>query len=481
MRRRWVALATGAALVLGACTSPTSETADRPTDQLTDLPDPADPAYDAALSEPVEDSVYPEVGDPGVDALHYDLDLTWDPDSRVLTGDEELVLRATEDDDFFQLDLAGELEVSAVTVDGREVDHEHRGKDLVVQAPVAADQRYTVRIRYAGEPGPVEAPTTRGDFAGLGWTVGDDGSVWTMQEPWGAYTWYAVNDQPADEALYDFTLRVADPMVGVANGELVSRESVEGTTVTEWSLTEPAASYVITVAFDDYVMTEQRAASGVPVSIWLPREGAARWSWLQQSTVDALDWAEQLLGAYPFDTLGFVFVDAQSGMETQTMVTLGLTEFTTSPPVQVHEVVHHWWGNQVTPEDWRDLWISEGMTTYLQKVWESEHGGPSLARSMAQIRTDAAAMREEAGPPGAYDQDAFAERNVYYLPALMWHQVRRRLGDELFFRLVREFPAAHDNENLGTEELVAWWERKSGEDLAGLVRRHLYAEQQPAR
>ena len=34
------------------------------------------------VSEPVEDTVYPDVGDPGVDALHYELDLTWDPARR---------------------------------------------------------------------------------------------------------------------------------------------------------------------------------------------------------------------------------------------------------------------------------------------------------------------------------------------------------------------------------------------------------------
>ncbi len=38
-----------------------------------------DPALDAAVSSPVEDDVYPEVGDPGVDALHYGLDLHWSP------------------------------------------------------------------------------------------------------------------------------------------------------------------------------------------------------------------------------------------------------------------------------------------------------------------------------------------------------------------------------------------------------------------
>ena len=42
-------------------------------------PDADDPALDPALSEPVEDSVYPDVGDPSVDSLHYDLDLAWTP------------------------------------------------------------------------------------------------------------------------------------------------------------------------------------------------------------------------------------------------------------------------------------------------------------------------------------------------------------------------------------------------------------------
>ena len=30
-----------------------------------------------------------------------------------------------------------------------------------------------------------------------------------MQEPYGAYSWYAVNDQPSDKALYSFRITVA--------------------------------------------------------------------------------------------------------------------------------------------------------------------------------------------------------------------------------------------------------------------------------
>ena len=127
----------------------------------------------------------------------------------------------------------------------------------MVKAPVVEDERYVLEIRYDGTPRSVAAPTTRKDAALVGWTTMSDGSTWTMQEPFGAYSWYAVNDHPSDKALYDFTLRVANPMVGVANGELESRERVDGQTVTEWHLAEPAASYLVTVAFGDFVTADR--------------------------------------------------------------------------------------------------------------------------------------------------------------------------------------------------------------------------------
>ena len=51
------------------------------------------------VSTPVEDRVYPDVGDPGVDALHYDLDLDWTPATRTLDGRRDADFRATADAD----------------------------------------------------------------------------------------------------------------------------------------------------------------------------------------------------------------------------------------------------------------------------------------------------------------------------------------------------------------------------------------------
>lgn len=473
MRAAAVALLTVAALAAG-CSDDTDPTVVEPVDTPTATttgtttdpsPEPADDPLDIALSEPVEDSVYPDVGDPGVDALHYDLELTWAPATDRLTGHEVLTFRATTDADSFQLDFSEVLAVSdGLTVDGDEVSFEQRGKDLVVDHPVVADQRYVLDLRYQGTPEPVDSPTTRSDFVeGVGFTIDDQHQTWTMQEPYGAFTWYAVNDQPADKALYDFTLDTTDPFVGVANGEQVDDESTGGARRTTYHLAEPASSYLVTVAFGDYEKTDDTGPRGLPITYWTPR-GQQPNAGLR-SAPDAIVWLEQHLGPYPFDTAGFVLVDSQSGMETQTMITLGDDPRATSASVVLHELAHQWYGDQVSPDDWRDVWMNEGMATYLEQMWNAEQQGVPFDDWMAQLVDQEAEYRAESGPPGAYDPDEFAQSNVYYSGAFLWHELRHRVGDDVFFDAVRGWPTSQDNQSSDRETLLAYLEEQTGEDL----------------
>ena len=90
----------------------------------------------------------------------------------------------------------------------------------MLRAPIEEDQRYELGLDYVGTPEPAPAPTTRSDFSTTGFTVTRKGEVWTMQEPYGAYTWYPVNDQPSDKALYDITVHAPAEWTGISNGEL---------------------------------------------------------------------------------------------------------------------------------------------------------------------------------------------------------------------------------------------------------------------
>jgi len=439
---------------------------------------PGDPLA-VAVSEPREDSVYPEVGDPGVDALHYDLDLSWDPDARRLSATEVLTFRATTTAETFRLDLGEPLEVARAEVDGDPVRTTREGKDIVVAAPVEAEQRYELELAFAGTPEPVTAPTARGDFSTIGWQTMPSGETWTMQEPYGAYSWYAVNDQPSDKALYDVAVEVPSPWVGVSNGELLSRTEEGGTTRTEWRLDQPAAAYLVTVATGELETTEDTSAGGTPITYWTPPDLPARQLRNLRVAPEALGWLEDRLGPYPYSTLGFVVVDSDSGMETQTMITLGDTAYTTSEPVVLHELAHHWYGDQVTPADWSEVWMNEGMATYLQLVWESKNDGRPLEAVMGEIAAGDQASRRYAGPPADFDADKFGDNNIYYLPALMWHELRADLGDEKFWAMVRAWPAERDDVSTDREDYFAWLEEETGEELSAFLGAWLLGEKTP--
>jgi aminopeptidase N len=449
-------------------------------DAGADHPDQGSVTGELAVAEslPREDSYYPAVGDPSVDSLHHDLDLDWDPQQRLLSATDVLTFRATADAEEFQLDLGEALDVESTTVDGAEVDHEHDGKDLVVSAPVEEDEIYELEVVYGGTPEPVEAPTTRVDFSTSGWTITDTGEVWTMQEPYGAFTWYPVNDQPADKALYDFTIRVPAPWTGIANGELTSAEEVDGQKVTTFHADEPMSSYLTTIAIGDYASEQHETASGVPITLWVPKDKPHAVQRVRFAR-EALEWCEEKLGPYPFSTAGIVVTDSMSGMETQTMITLGDNDYVLAEPVIVHELVHQWYGDQTSPTDWRDMWMNEGMAMYLEKVWESESGGRSLEAAMDEYAAADAILRAEHGPPGAYDPTMFGKGSVYYIPARMWHELRQQIGDDAFWEMVRAWPSVDPDGSSNRDDYLPWIEEQTGAELSDLFDGWLFAKRSP--
>jgi aminopeptidase N len=474
------ALALALPLMLAGCGSSSSDAGHPAPAVAGSAADRGTSAYDAALSTPAEDTLYPDVGQPGVDALHYDLDLSWDAKHETLTGNETLLFRATTTSSQLQLDLARQLSVSHVWLDGASVTFDHPAKDLVVHAAVSSGDRHVLQLSYSGVPEPVVAPTDRGDFTTTGWTTTADGSVWTMQEPYGAYSWYAVDDHPSDKAFYDFTIDAPGLMVGVANGELRSRKSAGGRTVTRWRMPEPAASYLVTIAIGHYTETKDTGPHGLPITYWTPADQPGLVKGLRY-TPQAIAYLESKAGRYPFPTLGVLLVPSLSAMETQSMVTLGIGDYTLSRDVLVHELAHQWYGDDVTPNDWSDLWMSEGMATYLAEVnWSSDHTAYSQRSILQGFAARAGWIRRMWGPPAAYHAESFGEGSVYFIPALMWDTIRQRLGDDEFWRLVAAWPHAHRFTSQGRDVMAAWWSRKSGRDLKPLFDRWLLGPAEPA-
>jgi aminopeptidase N len=475
---RWLAGTLGVVLLTGglaACNQDDTPSAQRSSTEAPQSPTTSalssgsDDTFDEAESAPRQDPVYPRVGNPVVDALHYGLTLDWSGSAGVLTGTEELTFRAAQNSTAIPLDFSNAFKLSRVALDGEDVDFQQRGADLVIKTSVQKDEEHVLTLEYAGTPRPAPAPTTRGDFSLVGWQSDkDNGTSYTMQEPYGAFTWYAVNDQPSDKAFYDITVTTPQDLTAVANGTLESDRTSNGKRTTRWHLDSPAASYLVTVATGRYTHLEAESKSGVPLQVWAPPDNETLNDRLVRMLRKAVDWDEAHLGPLPFDSLGLVVVDMNSAMETQTMLTLGNSDYTLSAPVITHESVHQWYGDSVSPKDWRDVWMNEGMTMYLQWCFEADSspkGITTIGSIVADNTRNLDALVRQGGPPADYDPSGFGLSNIYVVPAVMWHRLRLELGDEEFWRLVRQWPQDHHWSNADYAEITSWWSRKTGLDL----------------
>jgi hypothetical protein len=123
----------------------------------------------------VGDDYYPTYGNGGYDVGHYDLDVTYVPDTDVLAGHATITARATQNLSRFNLDLVG-LTVDAVRVDGRAAGWSRSGDELTVRPRkgLRDGHRFTVDVRYHGVP---ETFTIPGTTFEAGFMHTDDGAM----------------------------------------------------------------------------------------------------------------------------------------------------------------------------------------------------------------------------------------------------------------------------------------------------------------
>jgi aminopeptidase N len=435
-------------------------------------PGPTAPSSTDGWSQPTADPVYPQRGDANIDVGAYRLVMNWAPDDRILTGSAELSIRAARATNEARLDLAGDLTVDQVTVDGRPATATEQGDKLIVATgrSLAVGDRFTVTVRYHGTPQPASFPGTRTDVDGVGAHVGTDGAIWALSEPYGAYTWFPGSDQPSDKALLDVDLTVPAGWAGVSSGRLTGETTgPAGTRTFHWHQAEPIATYLVAFAVDRFDRIDETGPRGLPVTYWVRPADRSAMEPLLRRVPDALAWLSARLGPYPFSTAGVVIVPDASGLETQSMVTLGPIHGKDAVPVLVHELSHQWFGDTVTPRTWRDMWLNEGFATYVQMLYTVDKLGGDRTDTVRGWRAADAEWRRRAGPPAHYDPTEFAARNVYNGPALMLDRIRARIGDARFAALLRDWPQQHRNSNQDRAGFTAWLNGYAGQDLTALV------------
>ena len=460
--RRPVLLVT-AMLALAGCTSSSASPLFRPSPGVS----PVSPSGAPGESDPVADPIYPDYGNPAVDVLHYGLDLSWD--TKTFTGQATISLRAVKAVTAIALDFSPAYTVDGATLDGKPVTATIRNSDLTVPATLAADAKATLVVKYHGVPAPVPMPSHRSDVEPLGLTVTAGGLLWTMQEPYGASTWYPANDQPSDKALYDIAITVPPGWAGVASG---TPDGQSGNTF-RYTSTDPVAAYLTTLAVGQFTKETATGPHGIPLTYWYRKGVDDKIMAVVRRSPSYLQWLESRFGPYPFPSAGVVMVPSASGMETQQMVTLGeqiaIDRSDTVDALLLHEYAHQWFGDAVTPATWTDLWLNEGFADYAQWLYTNEQQQVSQADWERRFRPRDQSARGRYGPPGRPSADSFGESNVYVGPALMLEQIRKRIGNGPFFALARDWVQQHRGTTQSRRSFIAYVNAHTGQDLTALI------------
>jgi aminopeptidase N len=409
------------------------------------------------------DSYLPEHGNGGYRAIHYDLDLGYRIDSNRLDG--KATIRAVSGHPLsrFSLDLAG-FRVGQVLVDGAAARFTRERHKLHVRPAraIASDVEFRVEVRYAGRPKPVS-----GRWGDIGWDELTDG-VLVASQPVGAPSWFPCNDRPDDKASYRIAVTAATPYTVIATGGLAARRRGASTTAWVYDLPEPTPAYLVSIQIGRYERVVL-APGGPPQRAALPARLRGQFAHDFGRHGAMMQALQRFFGPYPFGEYAVVVTDDEldDPIEAQGMSIFGANHVDgrrTHERLVAHELAHQWFGNSLTVADWRHIWLNEGFATYAEWLWSGASGGPpaaELARTWhARLAERPATLR--VADPGVARM--FDER-LYKRGALTLHALRRLLGDERFFSMLRAWVAEHRHGTVTTPEFTALAERYAGRSL----------------
>ncbi|MFE9999057.1 M1 family metallopeptidase [Streptomyces avermitilis] len=427
----------------------------------------------------IGDSYFPQLGNGGYDARHYDLDVAYNPDTDRLDGRTTLTARATQRLSSFDLDLQ-KLDVTKVEVNGRRAEFTREGDEVRVtpRGALPKGRTFRVTVTYGGVPQPLGGPIIFG--SDYGWMKTADG-VFVVCEPNAASTWFPSSDHPADKATYDIRIKAPKGLKGISNGRLISTHDRGDTTVTHWRESKPMATYLATATIGKFDVKTGRTPAGTPIYVAIdPVLANSNSVDVYAVTAEATDYWSQIFGPYPFEETGAIVDDMpQAGFSLEVQSKPAYSAVRDESTI-VHELAHQWFGDSVSVDRWKDIWLNEGFATYAQWLW-SEHKGirsahDSFRAGYAARPADAAFWQIKVADP---QRDTMFASAVYQRGAMTLQMLRERIGDTAFFKLLPAWTKLHKYGNAKTDDFIRLAEKISGRQLDDLFQTWLFTTGKP--
>ena len=420
------------------------------------------------------------------DLLFYHLDIRVDPEQKHIRGKNTIRFRMLKDDTRIQLDLDAALTIDKILLGVSPLRFQREFGAVFVEFPetLRTGRVYTIEFYYSGKP------VEKGRFGGIAFRKDPSGHPWinTACEEEGASIWWPNKDQWRDE-VESMRISVSIPhnLVDVSNGKFLAKTDLgDGYTRWDWLVQYPINNYDVSLNIGNYVHFGDRLGD-LPLDFYSLPEDLVKAKKQFAQVRGMLEAYQHYFGEYPFKKDGYKLIEAPySGMEHQSAVTYGnhfangylerdWTGVGISPRfdfIIIHESGHEWFGNSVSAADKSDMWIHEGWTTYLECLFvEYTYGYDDAIRYVNGYK---AKVQNR--------QPIIAERGVnrsppqdqYFKGALFLNTLRSIVNDDKrWWALLRDFYQHFKYQNIMTEDIVEYFNRKLGRNLTPVFYQYL--------
>lgn len=437
-----------------------------------------------------------QIGNGGYDAKHYTVRVDPDFESKTIFGHTTMKAKAEQDLESFSMDFMP-FPSMMVVVNGEAaaVSHEENELQIRPKQAIKNGQDFAVDVLYEGAPHEVKEKYIFNLPFGMRFV---DGALSTISEPRAARGWFPSNDHPSDKATFDIQVKVPAGYEANASGlKASSQRTTEGGQELNFEPRDPMATYLVGLnAFksEDYEVWEQTSGSGVPIENSIPADSRPMARDVLNKSPQMLDFLESYLGDYPFEVLGNhtfrglfggAFEAQTRNVYTHRLMELGVPSDTRSSlhwPTEVlaHETAHQWFGDAVSINRWRDIWLKEAFATYFGAAYAAEDFGVDLDQHMKE-RYEHSRTRVTDYVPGEPNAKKMYSADAYNLMAGSVHALRKELGDAQFKKVLQNFLTDYNGEAAEITDFVATCEETSGRDMKEFFNKWVFTDRLPKR
>lgn len=366
-------------------------------------------------------------------------------------------------------------------------------RKVTLSSALAQNTVFTAQVFYHGA-----ATAGNGQFFSAGLhpvTANGFKLMYSISDDLFADDWWPCKQSLQDKIdSVDMWVTVDDTLKVGSNGLLKNTAALTGNKVRyEWKTKHPIEYYLISVAVAPYneysyymhytdgsndSMLIQNYVYNTP-GHFTPTAKAAL-----DSTGLIVDHFSNIFGRYAFDDekYGHSMSPLGGGMEHQTMTTMGTGAYTDVTLI-AHELGHQWWGNNVSFASWRDVWLSEGITSYCEQLFVEKFRGAAAQKAYRTMVMNQA----KAGTGSVYVDDTtqvwriFDGTLTYKKGASVTHMLRYLAPqDSLFFKGMRTYRQQFYNGTATTKDLKLVMESVYGASLDTFFNQWIYGEGYPS-